>query len=144
MTTAWLVYYRLSVTSPSLILRPTVSRLVYLWKKTPVCVALSDERTGLSFTVAPGSRQPSHFYVRVSWDSLPYFTLSDSRLPVSSPLTTRKVTIDVSDNSRNPHFCCLWRLDTDRIEKKPFLWCRAIIVVETCFMRSLNLETVVI
>jgi hypothetical protein len=29
--------------------------------------ALSDERTGLSFTVAAGSHQRSHFPVRVPW-----------------------------------------------------------------------------
>jgi hypothetical protein len=42
--------------------------------------ALSDERTGLSFTSAPGPRQYRHFRVRLSWDSWPYFTVSDSRL----------------------------------------------------------------
>jgi hypothetical protein len=31
--------------------------------------ALSDERTGVSFTIAPGPRQRSHFRVRVPWDS---------------------------------------------------------------------------
>jgi hypothetical protein len=36
---------------------------------------------GLSFTTAAGSRQRSHSRVRVPWDSLPYFTVSDSRLP---------------------------------------------------------------
>jgi hypothetical protein len=39
--------------------------------------ALSDERTGLSFTIATGSRQRSHSRVRESW---PYFTVSNSRL----------------------------------------------------------------
>jgi hypothetical protein len=43
--------------------------------------ALSDERTGLSFTIAAGPHQRSHSRVRVPWDSRPYFTLSDSRLP---------------------------------------------------------------
>jgi hypothetical protein len=31
--------------------------------------ALSDERTGLSFTIAPGPRQRSHLRVRILWDS---------------------------------------------------------------------------
>jgi hypothetical protein len=31
--------------------------------------ALSEERTGPSFTIAAGSRQRSHFRVRVPWDS---------------------------------------------------------------------------
>jgi hypothetical protein len=30
--------------------------------------ALSDERTGLSFTIAAGPRQRNHFRVRVPWD----------------------------------------------------------------------------
>jgi hypothetical protein len=44
--------------------------------------ALSDERTGLSFTIAVGPRQRSHWRVRVPRDSWPYFTVSDSRLPL--------------------------------------------------------------
>jgi hypothetical protein len=43
--------------------------------------ALSDERTGLSFTTAAIPRQRSHSQVRVSRDPWPYFTVSDSRLP---------------------------------------------------------------
>jgi hypothetical protein len=43
--------------------------------------ALSDERTGVSFTIVTGPGQISHSRVRVPWDSRPYFTLSDSRLP---------------------------------------------------------------
>jgi hypothetical protein len=59
--------------------------------------ALSDERTGLSFTIAAGARQRSHSRVRVPWDSRPYFTISDSRLPFSSPPTTRRFTVEVLD-----------------------------------------------
>jgi hypothetical protein len=36
---------------------------------------------GLSFTFAAGSRQHSHFQVRVLRDSSPHFTVSHSRLP---------------------------------------------------------------
>jgi hypothetical protein len=43
--------------------------------------ALSDERTGLPFTIAAGPRHRSHSCVRVPRDSWPYFTLSDSRVP---------------------------------------------------------------
>jgi hypothetical protein len=57
--------------------------------------ALSEERMGLSFTTAAGPRQRSHS--RVPRDSRPYFTVSDSRLPFSSPPTTRRVTVDVFD-----------------------------------------------
>jgi hypothetical protein len=42
--------------------------------------ALSDERTGLSFTISAGPSQRSHVRVRVPWDSWPYFTVSGSRL----------------------------------------------------------------
>jgi hypothetical protein len=57
--------------------------------------AHSDERTGLLFTIAAGPHQRSHFWVRVPWDSWPYFTVSDSRLPSSSPPTTRRATVEV-------------------------------------------------
>jgi hypothetical protein len=56
--------------------------------------ALSDERTGLSFVYAAGPCQRSLSRVRVPWNSRPYFTVSDSRLPFSSPPTTRRVTVE--------------------------------------------------
>jgi hypothetical protein len=43
--------------------------------------ALSDEKTGMSFTIAAGPRQRGHYEVRVPQDSWPYFTASDSWLP---------------------------------------------------------------
>jgi hypothetical protein len=58
---------------------------------------LSDERTGLTFIVAAGSRHRTHSRVRVPWDSRPYFTVSDSRLPFSSPSTTRRATVETFD-----------------------------------------------
>jgi hypothetical protein len=60
--------------------------------------ALSDERTGLSFTTA-GPRQRSHSRARVPWDSRPYFTVSNSRLPYSSPPTSRRATVEVFDSA---------------------------------------------
>jgi hypothetical protein len=57
--------------------------------------ALSDDRTGLSFTIASGPRQHSDFRIRVPWDTWLYFTVSDSRLPFSSPPTTRRATVEV-------------------------------------------------
>jgi hypothetical protein len=59
--------------------------------------ALSDERTGLSFTIAAGARQRNHSRVGVPRDSWPYFTVSDLRLPSSSSPTTRRVTVEVFD-----------------------------------------------
>jgi hypothetical protein len=38
--------------------------------------SLSDERTGLPFTIAAGPRQRSHTWVRVPRDSWPYFTIN--------------------------------------------------------------------
>jgi hypothetical protein len=80
-------------------LRPTVSQPVCLGVKPPSgaqdqifitvrqlrvcwCGAPSlDERTGLSFRIAAGTRQHSHSWVLVPQDSRPYFTVSESRLP---------------------------------------------------------------
>jgi hypothetical protein len=62
-----------------------------------MCAVLSDERTGLSFTIDAGHRHSSHSQVRVPWDSRPYFTVSNSRLPFSSPPTTRRATVEVFD-----------------------------------------------
>jgi hypothetical protein len=86
-------------------LQPTVSRPVCLGIKHPsgaydqifiivagllIWGALSDERTGPSFTIAAGPRKRSHSRVRVPWDSRPYFTVSDSRIHFSSPHTIRR------------------------------------------------------
>jgi hypothetical protein len=60
-------------------------------------VALSDERTGLSFVCAAGPCQRSLSRVLVPWNLRPYFPFSDLRLPFSSPPTTRRVTVEVFD-----------------------------------------------
>jgi hypothetical protein len=52
---------------------------------------------GLSFTISAGPCQRSHSLVRFPCDSRPYFTVSDSRLPFSSPLMTRRATVEVFD-----------------------------------------------
>jgi hypothetical protein len=59
--------------------------------------ALPDEMTGLSFTIAAGPRQRSHSRVLSPWDSRPYFTVSDSRLPFLFPPTSRRATVEVFD-----------------------------------------------
>jgi hypothetical protein len=67
--------------------------------------ALSDERTCLSFTIAAGPRQRSHSRVRVPWDSPSYFTVSDARLPFSSPPTTSRATVEVFDPASTREWC---------------------------------------
>jgi hypothetical protein len=52
-------------------------------------LSLSDERTGLSFTTAAGPCQRSHSRI--------HFTVSDPRLPFSSPPTTGKATVEAFD-----------------------------------------------
>jgi hypothetical protein len=52
---------------------------------------------GLSFVYATGPCQRSLSRVRVPWDSRPYFTVPDLRLPFSSPPATRRVTVEVFD-----------------------------------------------
>jgi hypothetical protein len=68
-----------------IMLRPTVSRPDFHCCQTVAGLfmwgALSDERTGLPFTIAAGPRQCSHSWVRFPLDSSTYFTVSDSRLP---------------------------------------------------------------
>jgi hypothetical protein len=59
--------------------------------------ALSDERTGLSFVCAAGPCQRSLSRVLVPWDLRPYITVSDLRLPFSSPPTTRRVAVELFD-----------------------------------------------
>jgi hypothetical protein len=53
----------------------------YFFSTEHLCNVLSDDRMGLSFTIAAGTRQRSHSQVRVLWDLWPYFTVSDLRLP---------------------------------------------------------------
>jgi hypothetical protein len=53
--------------------------------------------TSLSSAVAAGPCQRIHSGVRVPWDSRPYFTVSDSRLPFLSPPTIRRATVNVFD-----------------------------------------------
>jgi hypothetical protein len=62
---------------------------------------LSDERMGLSFV----HDSPALFsWVRVPLDSWQYFTVSDLRLPFSSPPTTRRVTVEVFDPASTEGF----------------------------------------
>jgi hypothetical protein len=66
--------------------------------------AVTDDRTGLSFIIAHGPRQRSHFRVLLPWESWPYFAVSDSSLPFSSPPTTRRAMVEVSDPATTREF----------------------------------------
>jgi hypothetical protein len=59
--------------------------------------ALFDEWMGLSFTIDADPRQRSHSRVLDPLDSRQYFIVSDSRLPFSSPPTTRRAKVEVLD-----------------------------------------------
>jgi hypothetical protein len=83
--------------------------------------ALSNERTGLSFTTVSGPPQRSDSRIRIPQDSWSYFTVSDSRppnlegqvpylypsrtgwpgnsFPFSSPPTTRRATVEVFESA---------------------------------------------
>jgi hypothetical protein len=141
-------------------LRPTVCRPVCLGIKHPIwglrpdfyyCQpvagllmwgALSDDMTGLSFTTATGPRQRSYSRVRVQWNSLPYFTVSDSILPFSSPPTTRRATVDTFDPTsawdtqqkiplQHFFYCCVKQLPhgphrAHRFQVSPFVRVRSL------------------
>jgi hypothetical protein len=72
---------------------------------------LSDERTGLSFVYAAGICQLSLSRVRVPWYSRPYFTVSNLRLPFSSPPTTWRInrsSLSLYSPARiHGNVCCL-------------------------------------
>jgi hypothetical protein len=59
------------------------------------CFCGAPTRTGLSFVYAACPCQHNLSWVRVPWDSRPHFTVSDLRLPFSSPPTTRRVMAEV-------------------------------------------------
>jgi hypothetical protein len=67
--------------------------------------ALSDDRTGLSFAIAADPRQRSLSWVRVPWDSWPYFIFLDSRLPFSS---TSRATVEVIDPASTWEWTSHW------------------------------------
>jgi hypothetical protein len=56
---------------------------------------------GLSFKISAGPCQHIHSRIRVPWDSRPYFTVPDSRLPFLSPPATSRATVEVFDTASN-------------------------------------------
>jgi hypothetical protein len=124
-----------SVLVPSTHLRPTTRSLLFVRQLQACwCGALSLTRGRvyrLYLLLAPG--QHSNFWVRVPWDSWPYFTLSYSRLPFPSPPTTRRVTVEVFEPASTPTTSViletsLYFLRTDHIENMTS------IVDETCLL----------
>jgi hypothetical protein len=85
-----------------------------------------DESMGLSFVYAAGTRQRSLSWVRVPWDSWPYFTVSDLKLPFSSPPKTHRATVEVFDPAStwvsllSFHYVLNIWYDTDRIESTTY------------------------
>jgi hypothetical protein len=74
--------------------------LITLWQLRSCFVGRPlwrEDGSGLSFVYAAGPCHRSLSRIRVPWDSRPYFTVSDLRLPFSSPPTTRRVTVEVFD-----------------------------------------------
>jgi hypothetical protein len=97
----------------------------YYWQAVAALLmwgAVSDDWTGLLFTIVVGPRQYCHSRVRVPWDSWPYFTVSDSGLLFSSPPRIQvKVTLSVSQSvskswcraqsgAHGQKFITLWQL----------------------------------
>jgi hypothetical protein len=54
---------------------------------------------GSAVIIAAAPRQRSHSWVRVPRNSWPHFTLSDLRLPFSSPPTTRRITVELFESA---------------------------------------------
>jgi hypothetical protein len=123
-------------------LRPTVSQSISKsWCRAPdiyysliVMVlffwgALSDERTGLSFAYAAGPRQSSLSRVRV--------TVSDLKLPLSSPPTTLRVTVEIFEPASVRCFQVLGTAHTENtVSNSNF-----IVVEARCLFRGLCLAT---
>jgi hypothetical protein len=79
-----LCYDRLSVDQSVLVSSPIRGPRLDLLSDIRILLtwaAISDERTGLLFTLAAGLIQYSHSWVRVPRDSGTYFIASDSKLP---------------------------------------------------------------
>jgi hypothetical protein len=98
--------------------------------------ALSDERTGLSFVCAAGPCQRSLSRALVPWGLSPYFTVSDLRIPFSSPPTTRRVTVEVfqpasTTNSTEP-IALLYNPDADRTENDFSIIACSLVAEEMC------------
>jgi hypothetical protein len=81
------------------------------------------------FTIVAGPRQRNHFRARVPLNWRPYFTVSDSRLPFSSPPTTRRATVEVFDPASTREYSNIQSqsqsyiaIDGRSISKS---WCRA-------------------
>jgi hypothetical protein len=117
--------------------------------------ALSDKRTGLSFTITAAPRHRCHSWVRIPWNSGPYFIVSDSRLSLfvasydsqgdSLKLDITRVTLYSlrTDHAQKTGFYCCVRNITPRTSHlTPSQYCWSVTscaCVEVC-LPSHNLE----
>jgi hypothetical protein len=104
--------------------------------------ALSDERTGLSFVYAAGSLPVQSFSGPSLLGLATIFYCLRFETSFSSPLTTRRVTVEVFDSAStrgldlHSRMCSLCSLESNRIENKPsnnssiVAW--ASVAAETC------------
>jgi hypothetical protein len=89
------------------------------------------------------------FSVRVAWDSRPYFTVSDLRLPFSSPSTTRRVTVEVFDPTstrvwNSSESASLYNYGADCTENVRSIIACSIVAGETMCAQSCSLATAVV
>jgi hypothetical protein len=83
------------------------------------------------------------FSVVVPWDLLPYFTVSDLRLPLSSPPTTRRITVEVFElNSKLVPLVIPWHRLHTKHPFQQFLYCSGgLVAVGTCLFCGRYLVT---